>query len=46
MKKRLLMFIALFSLIVGVVLSSGGSNMFVAGDGVIEWNSVSGEELI
>lgn len=46
MKKCLLMFIVLFSLIVGVVFSSGRSDIFIADDGVIEWNSIGGEELV
>lgn len=49
MKKSILMAIALFSLILGVVLGSIRSVSLFADDdddGIIEWNSIGVEELV
>lgn len=47
MKKSILMAIALFSLILGVVLGSiRFVSLFADDDGIIEWNSIGVEELV
>lgn len=47
MKKKILMVVALFSLILSIVLGSINSGSFFAEeDGITEWNSIEVEGLV